>query len=209
MKNLKKNDIIAAVLCLLGIVPGAAVYDKLPDRMITGWDMNNGPNQTQPKAFVVFGMPLIFAAVILICCIIIRMQKRNTEKMITLMCVLTPALFYCVQGIMLLYALGKLNDIRSITCIVISVLMIVLGNYLPKIRKNWFVGIRTPHSLMSDEVWYKTHRLAGFTVTFGGAVSLATALLGHYMASAAVITAAVLLPSVYAEVIYFVGKKKQ
>lgn len=40
-------------------------------------------------------------------------------------------------------------------------LFIVIGNYLPKTRKTFFLGIRTPWTLTSDDTWEKTHRLAG------------------------------------------------
>lgn len=42
-----------------------------------------------------------------------------------------------------------------------GVLFVVLGNYLPKTRQNWFLGIRTPWTLSSEYTWEKTHRLAG------------------------------------------------
>jgi len=43
----------------------------------------------------------------------------------------------------------------------ISALFLILGNYLPKTRSNWFFGIRTPWTLSSEEAWIKTHRIAG------------------------------------------------
>ncbi len=43
----------------------------------------------------------------------------------------------------------------------LSVLLLIMGNYLPKSRSNWFFGIRTPWTLSSDESWEKTHRIAG------------------------------------------------
>ncbi len=43
----------------------------------------------------------------------------------------------------------------------LSVLLLIMGNYLPKSRSNWFFGIRTPWTLSSDEAWEKTHRIAG------------------------------------------------
>jgi len=42
-----------------------------------------------------------------------------------------------------------------------SLLFLILGNYLPKTRSNWFFGIRTPWTLSSEEAWIKTHRIAG------------------------------------------------
>lgn len=60
----------------------------------------------------------------------------------------------------MLFALGY--PIRSILFIQYSVLLLLLifGNYMSTIRPNYFIGIRTPWTLSSDEVWKKTHRLA-------------------------------------------------
>lgn len=42
-----------------------------------------------------------------------------------------------------------------------GLLYVIIGNYLPKTRQNWFLGIRTPWTLSSEYTWEKTHRLAG------------------------------------------------
>ncbi|HEY9765875.1 MAG TPA: SdpI family protein [Chroococcales cyanobacterium] len=43
----------------------------------------------------------------------------------------------------------------------IGIVFMIMGNYLPKLRSNFFIGIRSPWTLSSEEVWYRTHRLAG------------------------------------------------
>jgi len=43
----------------------------------------------------------------------------------------------------------------------ISALFLLIGNYLPKTRSNWFFGIRTPWTLSSEQAWEKTHRITG------------------------------------------------
>lgn len=45
--------------------------------------------------------------------------------------------------------------------IFMGVVMIVIGNYLPKTHRNYIIGIRLPWTLENDENWRKTHRLAG------------------------------------------------
>ncbi len=54
----------------------------------------------------------------------------------------------------------------------IGILLIFLGNLMPKIPKNFFIGIRTPWSLSSDEVWFKTHRVGGYCFVMGGILML-------------------------------------
>jgi len=52
--------------------------------------------------------------------------------------------------------------------ILIGALFILIGNYLSKVKSNWFVGIRTPWTLSSEEVWNKTHRMGGKLFIVGG-----------------------------------------
>ena len=72
------------------------------------------------------------------------------------------------------------GDLFSRTLLsVICIFMIVLGNYLPKAPRNFFVGIRTPWTLMSEHTWYKTHRLGGLLLLLSGAIGLPFAVFGE------------------------------
>ena len=85
----------------------------------------------------------------------------------------------------------------------IGVLIIVIGNFLGKVTKNFFVGIRTPWTLASDEVWFRTHRLAGVSFVIAGFVVLIAAALGYGGSWVAfIIVAAALISIIYSAVIY-------
>src|SRR5262249_43685722 len=60
----------------------------------------------------------------------------------------------------------------------VGVLLVVLGNFLGKVTRNFFVGIRTPWTLASEEVWFKTHRLGGKLFVFAGLATFALGLAG-------------------------------
>jgi len=55
----------------------------------------------------------------------------------------------------------------------LGVMFLVLGNVLPRVRSNWWMGVRTPWTLSSERVWRSTHRLAGVTFVLGGIIVLA------------------------------------
>jgi uncharacterized membrane protein len=61
--------------------------------------------------------------------------------------------------------------------IMIGLMFIVLGNFLPRLRSNWWMGVRTPWTLESERVWRETHRMAGWTFVAGGAVAVLAVLL--------------------------------
>jgi uncharacterized membrane protein len=72
-----------------------------------------------------------------------------------------------------------------------------------KLRKNFFVGIRTPWTLASDAVWERTHRLAGWLFMLGGLVAIVATLAGaSFWIAIAAILAAGLIPCIYSLVIY-------
>lgn len=52
-------------------------------------------------------------------------------------------------------------DVAMLVCLFVSLMIVYLGNVMPKFRMNWFCGIKTPWTLSSETVWRRTHRVAG------------------------------------------------
>ena len=85
----------------------------------------------------------------------------------------------------------------------VGLLLVVLGNFMGKLTKNFFVGIRTPWTLASDEVWLRTHRLGGKLFVLAGAGLFVAGLsgAGHVAILLAVVVAAG-IPVAYSYVVY-------
>ncbi len=90
--------------------------------------------------------------------------------------------------------------------VVLGVLYLVIGNYLPKTGSNWFFGIRTPWTLSDERVWTATHRLGGRLFMASGLFTLVAAVVGPdsvaigLAVAMAVVTAVVTI--VYSYVLY-------
>ena len=71
----------------------------------------------------------------------------------------------------------RLHAQAAITVITLLVggLFIIVGNYLGKVRRNFFIGIRTPWTLASDEVWARTHRVGGWLFVMAGIAIISSA----------------------------------
>lgn len=54
----------------------------------------------------------------------------------------------------------------------VAVLLILIGNPMGKVRRNFFLGIRTPWTLASEAVWYSTHRMAAKLMVASGLLAL-------------------------------------
>lgn len=83
------------------------------------------------------------------------------------------------------------------------VLAVLLGNFMGKVQRNFFVGIRTPWTLASGKVWHATHRLGGRLMVAGGIVGLLPLLAGApSWISSAIVIASFLAPALYSLVLY-------
>lgn len=209
--RLDKADVISALLCMLLIIPGAVVYGRLPDRIATHFDISGNPGQYVSKGFAVFGIPVVIAAIQLVFCaatnIFCGTDKRDTLNSIIRFVV--PAAYYIAQLSILLYALGQLKSVASVVCTFMAVVFVISGNYMPKVRRNMFLGFRTPHTLRYQEVWDKTHRLAGVVLVICGIVMIPFSLMKNYSAVAVIIAVMVIIPLIYSEKVYYsVNKKK-
>jgi uncharacterized membrane protein len=101
-----------------------------------------------------------------------RLNYQNFRKAynaIRIVLVLFMALIY---GLAIASAFGYQFNTTSVVFGAMGVMFIVLGNFMGKIRPNWFVGVRTPWTLSSKLSWDKTHRLAGWLFVLMGVLFL-------------------------------------
>jgi uncharacterized membrane protein len=79
-------------------------------------------------------------------------------------------------------ALGKEIDAMSVLPIVMGVLFLLIGNYLPKCAQNRTIGIRIKWTLEDEENWNATHRLSGKAWVIGSLLILASVFLPTVLA---------------------------
>jgi uncharacterized membrane protein len=91
----------------------------------------------------------------------------------------------------------------------VGILLIVIGNLLPRARPNWFVGIRTPWTLSSDRVWEKTHRLGGRLFVAAGVISVLAAILSAHWAHVVMIVAMLIMTFTVVIYSYVEWKREQ
>jgi uncharacterized membrane protein len=92
-------------------------------------------------------------------------------------CIAIMATFAAIQLTMLLAGTGRQFNMGSSMCVIVGVLFAVLGNWMGKIRRNFYVGIRTPWTLANDEVWERTNRSGGKIMVAVGIICALTGLL--------------------------------
>ena len=207
MKINKKLLIITTIIILLPIVIGLVFWEQLPETMATHWGTDNEPNGFNSKPMTVFGIPGIMAAIHVFCLIITYADPKKSNigtKAIGIVYWIIPAVSVIVMGMTYIYALGTEVNIGMICCLLIGVLMVVLGNYLPKAKQNYTFGYKIPWTLNSEENWNRTHRLAGWLMVAAGIILMINAFfLSEWVF--VILFAVALAPIVYSYILYRKG----
>ena len=196
MKKYKSTVIVTIVITLLPILAGLILWDSLPDRIATHWGADGQVNGWSGKASAVFTMPCILAVMQLIVSVITLNdpKRRNIHrKPLTLVLWIVPVMSLIVNGIIYAIALGADINVEVIISILIGVLFIALGNYMPKLQQNYTVGIRVPWTLTSAENWSRTHRLGGKMFILGGVLLIIVGCLGNILGDDGVLAALLII----------------
>lgn len=181
-------------------------WPQLPEKVVTHWGANGQPNGWSSPTFAAFLMPGIMALMTLIFAALPNIDplKKNYEfhgSVYFLLVNVIIGFVGIIQVIVLGSALGWPFDMRTALPLLLGALFVFMGNLLPRIRPNWFMGIRTPWTLSSERVWRKTHRIGGYAFTIAGLVFIATAFIPMGSNSTAVMFA-IIIPVVLWPVIY-------
>jgi len=166
--------LITTLLCILPFIYGSFFYSQLPERMATHFSLNDQADGYSSKAMAVYGIPSILLVTNIIVSIALDSdpRRKKKQKLTTLVKFLIPLIGNFCSLLILSYALGKYFPIGRITMSLISVIMLIMGNYLPTCKQNYTIGFRLPWTLDNEENWNHTHRLAGWVWTIGSLVML-------------------------------------
>ena len=209
-KNLPKL-IITSLIILIPIVIGLILWDKLPDQVPVHWNMSGEVDDYATKTQAVFLMPLVLVAFQWICVLGTSLdpKKQNiNDKMFTLVLWIVPIISLLCNSMVYATVLGHKVSVEIIMPLFMGALFIVIGNYLPKCKQSYTMGIKLPWTLDDEENWNKTHRMAGFLWVIGGIVVMATAFLGIFWLLFVVLIPMVIVPTVYSYLLYKKSKKE-
>lgn len=184
------------------------MYPRLPEQIPVHWNAAGEIDRYSSRLFGVLMMPGIALATFVLFKVLPPMSPKGfrldeSRSTLDVIQVVLVALACAIGVATVLIAVGVQLDMVKVVLMGLGLMLMVTGNVLNKVRKNFFVGIRTPWTLADDEVWAKTHRFAGRTFFAGG---LLVCVLAFFQSSAipvlAGVSIAVLLPVVYSFFVY-------
>ena len=207
MTTMRTNVLSLLFIAIITAV-AAYLYPSLPEQIPTHWNFQGEVDDYTPKPWGVMIMPLaaIFIFVMMKLIPVISPQGFRTDQFRNVVNIFTVTLVGFMSGIALLVLLaasGRDVHMNEMVFAGIGLLFIVLGNYLGKVRKNFFIGIRTPWTLASDEVWSRTHRLGGWLFVLIGFFMFLNAFVQlpeAWLIGSIVVVA--LVPLVYSYILY-------
>jgi uncharacterized membrane protein len=166
---------IPLLIVIAAFAASAIVYPRLPLSVPTHWDMTGRPNGWSSRFWGASVMPIFLVVIWGFLRILPAIDPRgaNYAKFDGAFEAIVVSIMLFMLGmhiIVLRAALGLPVAMQRVVPVGVGVLLVVIGNLLPRARPNWFVGIRTPWTLSSDRVWEKTHRFGGRVFVAGGLV---------------------------------------
>jgi len=172
------------LLVLLAFVAGGVAYGRLPARVPIHWDLHGRVNGWGSPAVAAFIMPCVLLLVWLLLVFIPRVDplRANYDKFsdtYAFLVNLVVTFLFLAHLMLLAAALGMHVDMARTSGMLLGLLFVGMGNVLPRARRNWFVGIRTPWTLSSDRVWERTHRVGGYLFTAAGVLAIIASLVGR------------------------------
>jgi uncharacterized membrane protein len=203
-----RANVLCWIFIAIAAVTTAYLYPSLPEQIPTHWNVEGKVDDYTAKPWGVIIFPLMAVLVFVIMKVIpvISPKGFRTDQFTGVLNILMVALVGFMSGVTLLVLLeasGRNVHINEMMSAGVGLLFIVIGNYLGKLRKNFFLGIRTPWTLASDEVWSRTHRFGGWIFVLIGFFLFLQAFVRfpkQWLIGAIVVVA--LLPVIYSYVLY-------
>lgn len=198
------------VIIAASIMAGIVLYSKFPEQMPLHWNATGEVDRYGSRLEGLFLIPLMNAGLLLLMIWLpaIDPRRKNYEKFEKFYKILQWSIVVFMtfmQALVMFWSLGYQISIPFFVKLGLGILFILLGNYMGKVKSNWFVGIRNPWTLENEEIWVKTHRMAGPLMMGAGIISLLMAFIDNGATFWIVIISVIVAtsaPTVYSFLLY-------
>lgn len=178
--NNRMNWILLA-LCLISLAGHLLILERLPEQIPVHWNAAGEIDGYGPKSMdLIMGVIPLGIWVLMTALPRLDPRRKNYEKhqkaygILTLLLILAMIAFSWMTA---LAGLGYNVDVGMLIPMVLGVVFVVMGNYMPKIRSNYFVGVRTPWAIENTWVWRKTQWMGGISFIVMGVVIFGSVFL--------------------------------
>lgn len=183
--NSRRRFLIAAAVVVISGVMSVLAAPELPTRMATHWNAAGQPDGTMSKPAALALFPAISAVLLVVLAVIPRIGPLR-ENVVSFrpvydwFVVVFVVFMTVIHGGVIAFNLGYEFNFTFLVLAAVAGLFYYVGVLLTHAERNWFVGIRTPWTLSSDEVWARTHHLGGGLFKLTALISLIGLFFGDY-----------------------------
>lgn len=155
-------------------------YPKLPQMIPMHWNVLGEIDNYWPKQSGVLFLPVLTLIMYVSFLFIPKLDPKKekyhlfSKEWEIIQTAIVGFMAY-IQFVIIYLSLNPLVSILPLMFIGLGTLFILIGNYMSKIRQNYFIGVKTPWTLASEDNWNKTHRFASWTFVMAGIITLAEA----------------------------------
>lgn len=207
--------ILCIVLTVATLAASLILYPQLPEKIPTHWNIQGQIDAYGPKQWAAFMVPAMMAGLLLLFWAIPYLSPKHFEvdsfrSTYWFIILVVTVMMAFVHGLTLWAALADQQKPVDITRLLLAGLLIMfalIGNVMGKVRRNFFVGVRTPWTLASERVWNDTHRLAGRLFVGGAILGLLADILPLPLPAVTIAVVAIIIvsaatPAVYSLLLY-------
>lgn len=199
--------LIAALLIAATLIVTLVFYPDLPDRIPAHWNFRGEVDRYGDK-WEIFLMPGVMIVIVLFFAALPWLSPRRFEvgafrsTYLYIMLLLIVFLAY-LHALILWAAFSKPLDMNRSLMIAAFLFLTLLGNVLGRVRRNFYIGVRTPWTLASEKVWDATHRFAARVFVLAGLLGLFSMIVSSSALAGMVILGAALLASALYSLAYY------
>lgn len=184
-----KKYFLAIIVLVLTVILGLVIGNDLPDdvKIPTHWNAHGEADSWAGKTLGLTLLPGISLVMLLFFMFFPWFSPRYSEQakrfdriLPTLAAILTLILSAMYLLSLMVAGNAEFNG-SELLWVIIGILFILLGNLMPKLPSSFFIGIRTPWTLSSEEVWRKTHRTGGKAFVTGGVFFVLAGVIGNFI----------------------------
>lgn len=172
MKNMKKQTVFLLILCVLAFLGHMLVYPSFPEMVPTHWGFDGEVNGYSTKSTTIF-LALLPLILTILFPIIPKIDPRGKnyakhEKAYDIFRFVLILFLIAMVGLTDAAILGYPIAINRVIPVCLGIIFVIIGNYMPQIRNNYTLGIKTPWTLENEWVWRKTHLMGGIVFCIMG-----------------------------------------
>ena len=182
---MRKSELIIFGIIILSFAISVYYYPQMPEKVASHWNAEGQVNGYMSKFWGLFLMPIISVGLLLLFILIPRIDplKSNIQqfrKYYDRFVVLIMVFLLYIYLLTIFWNSGYTFNMITFLSPAFAILFYYSGILIENAKRNWFIGIRTPWTLSSDNVWNKTHKVGGKLFKVAGIVALFAIFFASY-----------------------------